>query len=322
MIATSPTDVLRFVVDRRAAARESVVVTLVGIEGATSRAVGHQMAVASDQSRIGSFSGGCIEAAVAAEALRVLETGKGRIVRYGVGSPFFDIRLPCGGGIDLLFTPRPCPTTVAEALDGLDRRRAVALRFDEIGVTRARPAAGTVVDGGGLVVGYRPRLRLVAVGRGEDLTALARLAHRFGCDVEAVTPDDADRRALELDGIAATSLRRGQLPADVVVDASTAIAVLFHGREWEEPLLPEVLLLPAFWIGAIGSRNGRALRLAALHRAGIPQAAIDRLRGPVGLIPSTRDPATLAVSILADIAAADHAIRHDGGGPDALPIDR
>ena len=126
-IATVPQDILAFLADDPGAEAGSVLVTLTGIEGSTSRALGAQLAVRADGSYLGSFSGGCIEAAVVAEALAVLAEGRGRTVRYGVGSPFIDIRLPCGGGIDLLFTPRPDLAALRRVLESLEARQPAAL---------------------------------------------------------------------------------------------------------------------------------------------------------------------------------------------------
>jgi xanthine dehydrogenase accessory factor len=43
---------------------------------------------------------------------------------------------------------------------------------------------------------------------------------------------------------------------------------------------------------------------------GVPAEQLARLRGPIGLIPSARDPGTLAVSVLAEIIAT--AMEADG----------
>ena len=94
MIAARPVDALSLI-DR--GAREGVpgvLVTLIAIEGSSSRSIGTQMAVLADGRQVGSFSGGCIERAIATEALEVLASGQPRTVRYGVGSPYIDVRLP------------------------------------------------------------------------------------------------------------------------------------------------------------------------------------------------------------------------------------
>ena len=107
MIAPHPLAILEQALAWIAQGQRVALVTLVGIEGSTSRGLGSQMAVAEDGRFAGSFSGGCIEDAIVAEARDVLAARTGRTVRYGAGSPYIDVRLPCGGGIDLCFTPDP-----------------------------------------------------------------------------------------------------------------------------------------------------------------------------------------------------------------------
>ncbi len=304
MIATTPADILRFVKARTGEGLATALVTLTAIEGSSPRAIGAQMAVAEDGRYAGSFSGGCIEAAVVAEAIGTLADGQARLVRFGAGSPYLDIRLPCGGGIDLLFNPRPDPRAIAEALSRHDRRGVAVLRLAEDGVhagisSGERGFAGW--DKGGFHVRYLPRLRIVAMGQGEELLALARLGAAFGADVGVVTPDGRALAELEAGGFDAVRLvTRTTLPP-IATDPWTAILSVFHNRDWEEELLPHALHLPAFYVGAIGSRRTQELRRDALRAAGLPEHIRRKLRTSVGLIPATRDPATLALSALSEI---------------------
>ena len=73
---------------------------------------------------------------------------------------------------------------------------------------------------------------------------------------------------------------------------------------------------PAFWVGAQGSTRAQSRRRAALAEAGFGASALDRLRGPIGLIPGARDPRVLAVSVLAEIVEAANCIPAD---PDPVP---
>ncbi len=292
-IASTPTDILRFLAER---GDLTILVTLVAVHGSASRAVGTQMAVAADGSACGSFSGGCIEAAVIAEALNVLAHDSGRTVRYGAGSPYIDVKLPCGGGIDLLFIPRPDPQTVAAALASLASRESFAVEVSE--------AQFNHYEGPGGILTYVPPLRIVALGQGEDLAAFARLAASFGAETTAVAPAEQLPQLGPLPGIEIIAAQsRSQLPA-IVADPWTAIVFLFHDRDWEEFLLPQALALPAFYHAAIGSPSTQAVRRETLLKAGTPQEHLAKLRPTVGLIPSTRDPATLALSILAEVVAA------------------
>lgn len=278
MIAPAPIDALRLLATGAAEGVAGTLVTLTGIEGSSSRAIGTQMAVLADGRHVGSFSAGCIERAVRTEALDALAAGLPRTVRYGAGSPYIDVRLPCGGGIDLLFTPAPDPAELDRVLAAHDRREPAELAL------------------GDFTARYAPALHIVALGHGEDLGAFVRLARAYGLTVDAFAPaDEAD----EADGVVPLHYR-DRLPA-LRPDRWTAIVFLFHDRDWEEFLLPHALALPVFYCGAVGSRRTHRARVEALRAQGVREAAIDALRGSIGLIPGTRDPGTLALSILAEV---------------------
>ncbi|WP_428334722.1 XdhC family protein [Novosphingobium sp.] len=278
MIAAHPVDALRLIDEGAHAGIGGVLITLTGIERSSSRAIGTQMAVLADGRHVGSFSGGCIESAIIAEAIEVLAAGAPRQVRYGIGSPYIDVRLPCGGGIDLLFMPNPDRAAIADALARLDRREPATLQL------------------GDHIQHYVPRLRLVTLGHGEDVLALVRLARVFGLDVEAYAPND---EGADVDGVLPL-VSRTALPT-LTGDAWTAFVFVFHDHDWEEFLLPQALGLRGFYYGAVGSPRTHQARLDALRAAGVPGPQVDALRGSIGLIPATRHPATLALSILAEL---------------------
>lgn len=293
MIAHDHRSILNLLLAGASDGVDGVLVTLIGIEGASSRGIGTQMAVLADGRHAGSFSGGCIEAAVIAEAQAALAAGQGRNVRYGSGSPYLDIRLPCGGGIDLVFTPRPDPAALAVVLARLAQREFAALRINESGVT-AHDAAGAE----GFLRTYAPPLRLIALGHGEDLTAIVRLARAFGLVVEAFAPETDSHSAGE-PGMTPMASRTA-LPV-LTGDPWSAFVFLFHDHDWEETLLPHALAQEGFYHGAVGSARTHRARLEGLRAAGVPQHRLDALRGGIGLIPATRDPATLALSILGEL---------------------
>lgn len=304
MIATTSADILRFVQVCAEEGVGTILVTLTAIEGSSPRAIGAQMAVAEDGRYIGSFSGGCIEAAVVAEAIGTLSDGRAKLVRFGAGSPYLDIRLPCGGGIDLLFNPHPDRQVIAQALSRHERRAMAALRLADDGVHSDAIDRSPVMAGwheGSFRLCYTPKLRIVAMGQGEELSALARLAAAFGADVSVISPDERALAGLRVDGFDTIGLTaRTNLPL-LVTDPWTAIISVFHDRDWEEELLPRALRLPSFYVGAIGSQRTQDARQSALREAGVPEDIRLKLRTSVGLIPATRDPATLALSALSHI---------------------
>ncbi|MDE2404770.1 MAG: XdhC family protein [Sphingomonadales bacterium] len=239
--------------------------TVVRIDGTWSRRLGAQLAVLPDGSTRGSLADGCLERALADEAAK---PEPARVLRYGQGSPFLDIRLPCGSGIDVHVDPAPDRAALAAATAALARRECARLAVGD-GFTRT----------------YLPRLRLVICGSGPEVRALARLGAAQGVDIVLATPRGEG-------GDAALSL--GQPPA-IAIDRWTAIAVLFHDHEWERAILPWALAGPAFHVGAQGGRGAREAR-----REWLDSAALARLRSPIGLFAHARTPSVLALSILAE----------------------
>lgn len=94
-------------------------------------------------------------------------------------------------------------------------------------------------------------------------------------------------------------------------DAWTAFILMFHDGDWETSLLQQALSGPAFYIGAVGSPRTHKTRCEALVDAGSASHDIDRIHGPVGLVPSMRDASMLAISTLAEIVDAFHKAKRE-----------
>ena len=86
--------------------RRVAVARVVDLEGSGPRLPGASMAVTEDGQVAGSVSGGCVEGAVAMEALDVLATGDRRMVTFGYSDDeAFAVGLTCGGTIHLFIEP-------------------------------------------------------------------------------------------------------------------------------------------------------------------------------------------------------------------------
>ena len=294
-------DPLLYLRDAKARGQSGVLVTIVGIEGSASRALGTHIAVLSDGRWSGSLSGGCIEAAVAAEALQVLARSRAEIIRFGAGSRFLDIRLPCGGGLDLLFTPDPAEIERAGEL--IAQRKTFTLHLGRNGSAGLGDDRETGWNGEIFSVRHHPPLKILVAGQGEEVERAAGLARAYGAETDIWTPDTALADRLSSQGVEAYHLKTmGKMPA-IATDDYTAALLLFHEHEWETALLASLLRRPAFFIGAMGSPRTHDTRLAALREQGVPEPDLARITGPVGLIPATRDPATLALSAIAQIVS-------------------
>lgn len=299
-------DLLHFLLPRQIRGEKTVLVTLTDVTGSSSRSPGTQIAVAADGSSHGSFSGGCIEAAVVAEALDTLRVGKPRLVKFGAGSPYIDIRLPCGGGIALLFTPMPDMNQVRRAAGWLAERRPIVLTIGRDSGLEAHPASDDDVTGwrgSSFVVRHDPDLHIYVLGHGEEPLALTRIALAFAARVTVLSPDEHLLDRLTELPVTCHRLRTTSFTQHLLADRYSAIVFLFHDHDWETTLIAQALKTDAFFIGAMGSRGTHATRVARLHDAGVPQVLTARLVAPIGLIHATRDPTTLGLSILSQIVA-------------------
>lgn len=295
--------IFAFLKDRIAAGQACALVTVLAVEGSAMRNPGTHMAVSEDGSFAGSLSGGCIENAVVAEACAAVTQRQPRIVRFGAGSPYLDIRLPCGGGLDIHFQPLADGMVARDCLAAIEARRPYSLAIGPHGVECRAGWHPAPFDpaGGTASFGYFPQARLMLVGHGEGLSALALLARTCALEVAALTPDERAQDRLQSLGFPVTKLNRTTDTALLHSDPWTAIAFLFHDHDWEIALLRRALELPHFYVGAMGGRRAHAARCEALLAAGVPASAIATLRAPIGLFHSSRDPDTLALSALAEI---------------------
>lgn len=266
------------------------------------------MLVFDDGESVGSLSSGCVEAAIVSQAVELLGNPTPLMVRYGQGSPYIDIRLPCGGGMDVLFLPHPDPNIFQSILDRLHQRRPATIVLGLAGAIHMldHPTPCSV-SRGSLVVTHSPPMRIVCLGNGAEMLAFMDLAASFGAIVEVLSPAAEIIDSATARGQRATRLLSPSSEVPIEGDSRTAFLFLFHDHDWEPPLLARVLREDSFWIGAMGSPRTHQHRLAALEELGIAPHHRTRVRGPIGLIPSSRDPATLALSALAEIVGASSA---------------
>lgn len=311
-------DVTPVLLDWRRAGLAGVLVTLVGIEGASPRPLGSQMAVNERGDWVGQISSDCAEAAIAREAIASLADRRSRSVRYGRGSKYLDVRLPCGSGLDIHFDP--CvPLDVLEALEtGRRARRPVALIspwhaegeatpahcIEEICRDGPRSDLEIVVDTTSFARRYWPQTRVVVVGRGAYAASLVSFVHALGWEACLLTPDVAliEQHAHHCRLTGKLSSARDFDAA--LIDPWTATVLLFHDHTWEPDILAHALKAGGFYVGALGSRATHSRRLEELAKFGVSAAQARRIHGPVGLDVGARTPPEIALSIAGEIVAA------------------
>lgn len=303
MTGEHPHDVLRRIAEWQADDRACALVIITDTQGGAVRAPGALLAV-SNESSLGYISGGCIDADVILQARQSLKDKHTRSLRYGAGSPFVDLPLPCGGAIDVLILPDPDSNVISALCHQLASRKPAILDIDRHNNLSA-PAPGPGADSRALRFVYEPKLRLRIAGRGADALALAKIGDAAGYGVRLQLLDDDDiEDAARADLQYVEQLTTASGLPDLEDDPWTAFVLLFHDRDWEIPLLKQALIGPAFYIGAVGSKRTHNVRCDELRAASCTESDIARVHGPVGLVPSLRDASAIALSTLAEIVQA------------------
>ncbi len=322
------------------AGEEVALATVIQTWGSSPRRVGAKMALTPGGRIAGSVSGGCVEGAVFEEGVEALKSGRPKLLKYGVADETaWTVGLACGGKIEVFIQRLPrerfelmrgeleanrrfaAATVIAgpaellgqealvagEAGEGpagglhgalLERaRRGLALGRSEVSVLEWEAAPLQV-----FTEVFTGTPTLVIVGGVHISVVLARLAKTSGFQVAVVDP----RRAFA---------NRERFPtADQVLPAwpqeafsqlpltqDTAAAMLTHDPKIDDPALILALQSPAFYVGALGSQKTQRERRRRLLEAGLSEAQLSRLHGPIGLALGAETPEEIALAILAQI---------------------
>jgi xanthine dehydrogenase accessory factor len=233
-------------------------------------------------------------------------------VTYGISDDdAFDIGLPCGGEIDVFIQRLDADEVrrVADAVEN-DRRLAVAttLTGERAGAkTYGEGEAHSTArrEGDDLVEQYAPAPVLMVFGAVDTAEAVCRIAKTVG--FRTIVSDARGKFATKERIPDADELIVGwpamayeQYPPD----AATYVVVLTHDARFDEPALGPALRSDAAYIGALGSRRAQDKRRERLLNAGYKEAEIARISGPLGLDIGALTPAETAISIMAEVIAA------------------
>ncbi|MCX5194390.1 XdhC family protein [Streptomyces sp. NBC_00249] len=260
---------------------------------------------------VGALYRGVFDAELVAEAGAVGAGDGARVCEVSVGrAEAEEARLTCGGQAEVLLQPLAAVpaewwellgsgagvalvTRLSETADravsevvraGEPAADDAARRAGELLGTR-RPGRDALYGGSGLVlVEAYPSAPYVVIGGGGELAAvIGRQAELLGW--EAVTVDTA---------VAAEKALHAHRDAACLV-------LLSHEPDFDVPTLRTALALGIPYVGALGSRRTTARRREGLVGAGVPDAELARVHGPIGLDLGAKTPAETALAICAEI---------------------
>lgn len=302
-----------------AAGEAAALVTLHTVEGGGPRPPGAQMLL-SAAAVSGFLSGGCVEGDVALHAAQTIADGEPRHLIYGEGGPWPDIRLLCGARIEILVERiAPDDAALADLLEAAEARRPVVWVTDgrerrvEPSPNHRPPDCAVQAEPFGLRRLYEPVPRLVVIGADPIALAVASLGAQSGFETSLIRPKGPVEPP-PLPGVAYSRANPDEALALIGPDPWTAVAVATHDWDTDQDALLAALPSAASYVGVLGARRRLPERLARLRAAGIDEAALERLRAPIGLDLGGKAPWEVAISVIAQIVAERAEIRQGSTG--------
>lgn len=314
--------VLEFALGEAGQHRDLWLCTVLCTWGSAPRSPGALMAIGQTGGSRGSLSGGCIEEHFMQRLAQGAWRRPSQRVRYGAGSEFSEITLPCGGSLDVLVEYLPATATTLDYL----HRMLLALRGEfpqektlEPGqparLATCPPAApGPAVDWRGTTLRLRlaPPVQMIIAGLSPVAEYCIEFARAVGFTVLVCEHREALRTAVDgqtvLPDFPARYLERhGCGP-------HSAVLCLTHDARIDDLTLMEACRTPAFYIGVLGSRRNSEKRRERLRKiAGLDEGQLARIHGPVGMNIGSKTLAEIALAIMADIVRVKNGVGVRGG---------
>ena len=289
------------------AGRPAALATLYRVEGSAPRGPGAQMLFEGERAT-GYFSGDCIEGDVALHAAEVLASGEPQRLHYGLGSPWIDLRLRCGGALYVLVERIAADDPAATALlAAAERRESCVWSSDgadrSLTATEDAPLLSWTAEPFAIARRFDPPRRLIVSGGDPGALALARLGAEAGFATTLLRPD-GPHSPPPFPGV--RYLR--EEPSDALprlgVDPWTAYIGATHEDHHDLGGCLYALRHGAGYVGMIGARSRAAERRSALAAAGATPEELERLRLTPGIAGLGKAPWSVAVGIVAEIMQA------------------
>ena len=322
--------------------KSTALATVVRTWGSSPRGMGSKMALTSDGKITGSVSGGCVENAVVEAGLQTLKTNQPRLLHFGIADETaWEVGLACGGNIDVFVKPLdksffkelrsvieggylavtvmvvrgPDDVLGSELLIYEDGRYTGSLGSD-LDKRVLDLASGVFLRGTSQIIALDddidlffeailPPPALIMVGGVHIAVTLTSIAKKLGYQTIIIDPRKAwgnRERFPEVDQL--IQAWPDETFGQIKITRFTAIVMLTHDPNMDDPALKIALTSPAFYVGALGSKTTQARRHERLLNGGLTEAQLSRLHAPVGLDIGAQSPEEIALSIMAEVVEA------------------
>lgn len=295
---------------RRVDAGEAVALcTVVSARGSTPQSAGARMLLLGDGRTIGTLGGGCVEAEVRVQAIKVLQANASELLTFKLDHDYgWDDGLICGGTMDIFVQTLNDASSVDPYRQAVDQLRRGEPTQIEISYAREGQAKKFIerID---------PPAKLLIVGAGHVGQALAAQAAALDFQV-SVLDDRADCASAERFPKAKCIVADIETElANYPVDSQTYIVIVTRGHRHDGRALALVVNSNAKYIGLIGSKRKVITIYEDLMAQGVTVEALSRVHAPIGLELGAVTVPEIATSIAAELVAVRRGRQNEPARP-------
>lgn len=310
--------------------RPAVLVTVIASSGSTPRGAGARMVVGADGRLAGTVGGGAVENRCILTAQELLGSGRPAQREYLLNqNDISGLGMVCGGQVQVHYLPIPaghretaalCQQAEALFQSGTPFWLVTPMQEGEapfLWTGREEDGALPFSAGGGL--SPEPKLyeqggkrwfceqlqrpgTVYIFGGGHVAQALVPVLAPldFPCVVLEDRAEFADPALFP----AARQVRLvdfGKLAQELELTPDDYVCIMTRGHKDDLLVQQQVLRMPAYYIGLIGSAKKSAVAFARLREMGFTPEELERITTPIGLPIGGRTPAEIAISIAAQL---------------------
>jgi xanthine dehydrogenase accessory factor len=291
-------DLLNQIVSRCDRGEPLAICALVRTRGSTPQKAGAMMVVLTDGKTLGTIGGGCVEAEVRTQALRLIFAPTDRLLSFKLDHDYgWDDGLVCGGSMEVAVQVIATPDQAMnlrkvrdQLAEGISAQLPIAVRDEQNQLIHFSFA-------------MQPAPTLVIAGAGHVGTALAAVASQM--DFRVIVIDDRPDFASPTRFPNAT-IRIGSAETELEklsLNEQSYVVIVTRGHRRDALALAAVVRSRAGYIGLIGSKRKIIKIFSDLREQGVSSEQLNRVHAPIGLNLGAVTPAEIAVSISAEIIA-------------------
>ena len=295
---------------------QSVLATVVDLDGSSYRKPGVRMLIDAHQKTVGAVSGGCVEKDIVSQAQKVFESGEALIMTYDGR-----YRLGCEGVLYILIEPLELPQEqVSLILRQIKARKPLKIKSSYRREVGTYPHLNTRISGEGFEFSVHhngleqihdriftqvlsPKFKLLIIGAEHDAVALSQMASQLGWSVEIIASQDEQKELSYFESASELHLFSYEQIKQMQIDKNTAVVLMTHSLQKDLQYLIALENKFPVYFGLLGPRKRKEELLNKLIelKPEFQLDYVDQFKGPTGLDIGAQSAHEIALAILAEI---------------------